>query len=516
MPARRSRSCCPASITADHARCGRAARVDDPRSDQHRTVHGRSRASTPASPVPEPGGGDGAARAGVPRLSATRRTLATTSRSSTSTSSVSTRRAKLQIESELRAAIVDGDLRAYLQPMVDLRDGTVTGSRRSFAGRTRRTACAARRLPRRRRSGRADDRASASGCSTTCSTCSIRCATDACGRAAADLDQPGRQQLAERRRCPAPDPQLPSTMARSALARSASRSPNRLCWTICRVPSTASFVAPPRRRDRPRRLRHRVLVAVVPAPAAADRGEDRPQLRGRTRRVADRRGDRRGGRSTSPTPSGCESSPRASRTTVRSTHSSPSAPTRRRASCSAGPAPDERCPRSPSRGAAPPRRAGCGRLLSRWTGAPTSCPASDRREPGCSWLRSTPRTTRSSSRAAQTPATADVAIVYVNAAFEKETGFRSRDVVGRSVDLLLPQPATGRLSTWFRQGLPRRRRARAASSCGGAPTTPRSRAAMTLSPIFDERGVLTHWLHVGRDITDGSRPAGRAGPVRVA
>lgn len=91
-------------------------------------------------------------------------------------------------------------------------------------------------------------------------------------------------------------------------------------------------------------------------------------------------------------------------------------------------------------------------------------------------------------------------IVYVNAAFETETGLRSRDVIGATVASLLPDDVDEAVLEWFADV---RRSGKAATK-----EIPSRRAdgstflcEVTVSPIADERGVHTHWLHVRRDLT---------------
>jgi diguanylate cyclase (GGDEF)-like protein/PAS domain S-box-containing protein len=91
-------------------------------------------------------------------------------------------------------------------------------------------------------------------------------------------------------------------------------------------------------------------------------------------------------------------------------------------------------------------------------------------------------------------------IVYVNNAFEVETGFTARDVVGRPIDIVLPADRDASMTDWFDH----------VHATGTAATTEiaMTRAdgttfpcELTLSPIADERGAQTHWLHVRRDLT---------------
>ncbi len=91
-------------------------------------------------------------------------------------------------------------------------------------------------------------------------------------------------------------------------------------------------------------------------------------------------------------------------------------------------------------------------------------------------------------------------IIYVNAAFEADTGFAARSLVGQPIDELFSQPGDPVLATWY-DGV-------YAAAQGASREVVWRRAdgstyvcEMTVSPIFDERGVLTHWLHTGRDVT---------------
>jgi diguanylate cyclase (GGDEF)-like protein/PAS domain S-box-containing protein len=93
-------------------------------------------------------------------------------------------------------------------------------------------------------------------------------------------------------------------------------------------------------------------------------------------------------------------------------------------------------------------------------------------------------------------------IVYVNEAFRVETGHELAEVIGRSVEVLLPHPPDPGDLEWIDQ-LP-------VSAAAGAASRelPGRRAdgttylcEVTVSPILDERGTRTHWLHVRRDLT---------------
>src|SRR5262249_35884998 len=91
-------------------------------------------------------------------------------------------------------------------------------------------------------------------------------------------------------------------------------------------------------------------------------------------------------------------------------------------------------------------------------------------------------------------------IVYVNAAFESETGYRAADVVGKPMRCLLPDEPDEAVLEWFD-------RAHAGSLAATSEVVSRRAdgslflCELTLSPILDERGFHTHWLHVRRDLT---------------
>ena len=92
-------------------------------------------------------------------------------------------------------------------------------------------------------------------------------------------------------------------------------------------------------------------------------------------------------------------------------------------------------------------------------------------------------------------------IVYVNAAFESDTGFSAHEVVGRPVVSLAAQAPDEEFEAWSdrvvrsQQGASREVAWRRADGSSYV-------CEVTLSPIFDERHVLTHWLHVGRNLTE--------------
>jgi diguanylate cyclase (GGDEF)-like protein/PAS domain S-box-containing protein len=92
-------------------------------------------------------------------------------------------------------------------------------------------------------------------------------------------------------------------------------------------------------------------------------------------------------------------------------------------------------------------------------------------------------------------------VSYVNAAFERETGYPAADVLGRPWWFSLPNDADGREA---------RAALEEALSTGSATTMTvvNQRAdlglfqcELTVSPITDERGFLTHWMHLRRDLT---------------
>ena len=91
--------------------------------------------------------------------------------------------------------------------------------------------------------------------------------------------------------------------------------------------------------------------------------------------------------------------------------------------------------------------------------------------------------------------------MYVNEAFQVETGYRPGDVIGRDGrDAAAASRPTRQI--W-------RGSTRSPSTAGAATRELASRRAdgstylceLTVSPISDERGVHTHWLHVRRDLT---------------
>lgn len=94
----------------------------------------------------------------------------------------------------------------------------------------------------------------------------------------------------------------------------------------------------------------------------------------------------------------------------------------------------------------------------------------------------------------------DHPIVYANPAFLVESGYSLDEVIGRSVEALFADPEDAELSAWFahldtdgRSSTIEMANRRADGSVFLCETT--------VSPISDERGFLTHWLHVRRDLT---------------
>jgi diguanylate cyclase (GGDEF)-like protein/PAS domain S-box-containing protein len=91
-------------------------------------------------------------------------------------------------------------------------------------------------------------------------------------------------------------------------------------------------------------------------------------------------------------------------------------------------------------------------------------------------------------------------IVYVNAAFEAETGFRSEDVIGKTVSMLLPDPPDLGALVWFTQ-VHAEGKAATIEMANRRADGSTFLCELTVSPVSDERGVHTHWLHVRRDLT---------------
>ncbi len=90
-------------------------------------------------------------------------------------------------------------------------------------------------------------------------------------------------------------------------------------------------------------------------------------------------------------------------------------------------------------------------------------------------------------------------IVYANAAFEAETGYRAREVVGRTLEFLFADRTAG-LVEWYSQ-VHRDRKAATFEVANLRADGTTFLCEVTMSPILDERGVHTHWLHVRRNLT---------------
>ena len=91
-------------------------------------------------------------------------------------------------------------------------------------------------------------------------------------------------------------------------------------------------------------------------------------------------------------------------------------------------------------------------------------------------------------------------IVYVNPAFEAETGFAAADIVGQTIETLFADAADGETLAWFHSvhvGATAATREVASRRADGSTYL----CEVTLSPILDERSIHTHWLHVRSDLT---------------
>jgi diguanylate cyclase (GGDEF)-like protein/PAS domain S-box-containing protein len=97
-------------------------------------------------------------------------------------------------------------------------------------------------------------------------------------------------------------------------------------------------------------------------------------------------------------------------------------------------------------------------------------------------------------------------IIFVNAAFERRSGYRSDEIVGRSMRILLgpdTDPATIEL---LDSAMARREPVRAQLmnyTKGGDPCW----VEMDMVPFTSDAGPITHWVVVGRDITEQRRSA---------
>ncbi|MGE0308034.1 MAG: EAL domain-containing protein, partial [Acidimicrobiia bacterium] len=92
-------------------------------------------------------------------------------------------------------------------------------------------------------------------------------------------------------------------------------------------------------------------------------------------------------------------------------------------------------------------------------------------------------------------------IDYVNPAFEADTGYRTDQVLGRPVWFNYPEDLEGALA---RDALMSALQSRVSSTLV-VPSVradgDRRQCELTVTPIMDERGMLSHWLHVRRDLT---------------
>ena len=102
--------------------------------------------------------------------------------------------------------------------------------------------------------------------------------------------------------------------------------------------------------------------------------------------------------------------------------------------------------------------------------------------------------------AANTGATAHE-IVHVNNRFIEDTGIQAADVLGQSLDDLLPSSTVADLPTWYAEVLASGKSATRELRMTHADGTPYL-TELVVSPILDEHGVHTHWLHASRDISE--------------
>jgi PAS domain S-box-containing protein len=92
-------------------------------------------------------------------------------------------------------------------------------------------------------------------------------------------------------------------------------------------------------------------------------------------------------------------------------------------------------------------------------------------------------------------------MVFVNDAFERQTGYRRADVLGRSPRLLQGPETDRRELDRIREALAAERPVRAEVvnyTREGSPF----RVDMAIAPIFDARGVVSHYVSVQRDVTE--------------
>ncbi len=94
----------------------------------------------------------------------------------------------------------------------------------------------------------------------------------------------------------------------------------------------------------------------------------------------------------------------------------------------------------------------------------------------------------------------DRPIVYINSAFARDYRYAPGDVVGQTIELLLPEHRESELVDWLDE-LHATRRAGTREMINRRSDGSLFPTEITVSPISDERGVHTHWLQIGRDLT---------------